>query len=972
VLIRTFLSCAAALCGLAIPALAANNVTTWRYDVARTGQNLKETQLTPANVNSATFGKLYSYYVDGWVYAQPLYMASVNTAGGTHNMLFIATENDSLYAFDADHNQQLWRVSLIDTAHGAAPGAIAVPSADYGTGDLHPQIGITGTPVIDPSSNTLYVVAKSEENGTFVQRLHAIDITNGLEKPGSPVVIQGSVPGTGKGSISGSLAFQPKWQLQRPGLLLLNGQIYVGLGSHGDLGPYHGWIFAYDASTLQQTGVFASTPNGSEAGIWQSGAGLAADTVVSSGRLFVPTGNGTFDAAPPYTESQDFGDSVVDLLLNNGSMQVIDVWTPFDQASLSNADKDQGSGGVLLLPDQPGSHVHELIQAGKNGRIELLDRDNLGGYNTSSNQVVQEISGGTGMWSTPAYWNGHVYIWQSGGVLRQYTLSKGLLTAAAAGTVISKFPGASPVISSNGTSNGIVWDLVTDAYGSSGAAVLYAHDATNVSRQLYASNQNNRDTAGAAVKFTVPMVTNGRVYVGSNGEVDVYGLLAGMPSTTAEPRLSPAPGSYPSAQQVTITDSTSGATIYYTVDGTVPTTSSNLYSGPIPITGNTTVRAAAFSSGRDVSRAAYGNYQIGNGPIINLPYGFAGAAGFVMNGSATNYGDTRIHLVTGLTYQAGSAFWNRQVSVQNFTTDFQFQLSGTPPIADGMTFILQAESPTALGPAGSGLGYGAPTPGGTGGIAHSIAIKFDVHQNVNEGSDSTGLYVNGASPTTPSIDLSNTGIALNSGDPIQAHIVYDGTTLTMTLKDVVTGATYTTGFPIDVPQTIGSTTAYAGFTGGTGGRVSDQKILNWTYSAAAVRSPLIYEVETLSRTSSGQPFGTTSWSGFPDSLGAFLNAVAPGNFITFTINVPQADTYDLHTNSKNLNTRGIWQLSLDGINVGTPQDEYSSTVAYQDFDLGPVTISKVGNHTVTFTVTGKNASSTGYVVSLDNIRLIPQ
>lgn len=412
-----------AACGLAIFAAvsvhaAPVNVTTWRYDNTRAGENTNETQLTPSNVNSTSFGKLFSYGTDGYAYAQPLYISALNIAGGTHNVLFVATEHDSVYAFDADQNLQLWKASLIDTAHGAAAGATTVPSADLGTNDIVPEVGITATPVIDPASNTLYVVAKSKENGGYVHRLHALNLLTGNEKAGSPVVIAAAVPGGGIGSVNGSIAFQPEWELNRTGLLLFNGHVFVAFSAHGDNGPYHGWVFSFDAATLSQTAVFNSSPNGKGNGIWHSGAALAADTVNGTPRVFFTSGNffntnsGGPNPIPPYTNGQNYSNAVIRVDVTNGGLRVSDEWTPFDQQQLSDADLDQTSGGVLLLPDQAGAVVHELIQVGKNGRIEVINRDDLGGFNSSYNDVVQEISGQIGgLWSTPAYWNGSVYFW---------------------------------------------------------------------------------------------------------------------------------------------------------------------------------------------------------------------------------------------------------------------------------------------------------------------------------------------------------------------------------------------------------------------------------------------------------------------------------------------------------------------------------------------------------------------------------
>ena len=956
-------------------ALAATNVTTWRYDVGRTGQNLQETTLTPANVNSSTFGKLYSYPVDGQVYTQPLYMSGLMMADGPHNAIFVATQHDSVYALDADHSQQLWQVSLIDTAHGAPSGATTVPSVDLAAYDVTPEYGITSTPVIDPGSSTIYLVANSEENGAVVYRLHALDLATGKERPNSPVLIQGSVAGTGEGSAGGRIAFQAKYELNRPALLLLNGQVVVAFGSHSDNGPYHGWVMAYDAASLQQTALYNVSPTGSAGGIWMSGAGLAADTAVN-GRIYFSNGNGSFNAAPPYTSSQNYGDAVERLDLTSSGLQPMDAWTPFDHATLDKTDLDQGSGGVLLLPDQPGSHVHELIQAGKNGKIELLDRDNLGGVASSSNNVVQEITGEiAGMWSTPAYWNGNVYFWSSGKQMLQYRLSNGLLSTnpIANSALYGGYPSPSPVVSANGTSNAILWAIRADDFKTPGPAILLAYDATNIGKLLYASNQNStRDAAGNAVKFSVPTVIHGRVYLGTQNEVDVYGLLGSSQPAVPTPTFSPAAATYPSPLDVTIGDSLAGATIYDTTDGTIPTTASNRYTAPIHIDATTTLQALAVAEGYNNSSVVRGTFTIGTPAAIDFSNGFSSIDGLTLNGSAVNADDTRLQLTTGGTNQAGSVFWNTPVSVQSFATDFNFQLSGSSLIADGITFTIQNESPTALGPIGAGLGYGAGAPGKPLGIPNSVAVKFDLWNNNGEGHNSTGLYTDGASPTVPAVDLTGSGLDLTSGDTFSAHISYDGKTLYLTLRDLVTGATAVRSFPIDIAKTVGGSTAYVGFTGGSGGVGASQKIMSWTYTPDISFAATLYQSDKLNGVSSGPRLRTVYWSEYPDGAATLLDSAAVGDSVTYTANIPAAGAYDLQVTAKDFNLRAIWQLAIDGVNTGAPQDEFYNGEKYVDLDVGPVFIKTAGNHTFRFTVVGKNASSTDYKISVDSIGLTPR
>jgi hypothetical protein len=493
-------------------------------DQGTTGQNTNETVLTPANVNQTLFGKLSSYPLDGAAYAQPLYVSNVQINGGTHNVVYVATEHDSVYAFDADGAaaSPFWSVNFTN----ASAGITTVPYTDLGggLGPIIPEVGITGTPVIGPKSGTLFVVAMTKENGTYVHKLHALDITNGTERAGSPVVIQASVAGTGSGSSGGQIAFQSLYQLQRPGLLLLNGTVYIAFGSFDDKGPYHGWILGYDASSLKQVTVWNDTPDGQKGGIWLSGASLSAD---SAGNIFAIVGNGTFDAN---NGGLDYGDSFVKLTPQGNSLSVTDYFTPFDQQSLAAKDEDVGSAGFTLLPDQTGPVAHLAISAGKSGKIYLLDRDNLGKFQlVSDSQIVQSIPTALGSaandndYSTAAYWQGNIYFIGNDDVIKQFQLSNGQLSTmpVAQGTQQYGYPGGNMSVSSNGSNNGILWSIEAG-----GINILHAYDATDVSKELYNSNQAGaRDKFGAAIRFTVPTVINGKVYVAGKTELAIFGLL---------------------------------------------------------------------------------------------------------------------------------------------------------------------------------------------------------------------------------------------------------------------------------------------------------------------------------------------------------------------------------------------------------------------------------------------------------------
>ena len=494
-------------------------VLTYHNDNSRTGQNLNESVLSPANVTQSKFGKLFSYPLDGQVFAQPLYVYKVPIDGQNHNVIYVATEHDTVYAFDADNkaSSALWSVSFLNSAEGVTP----IPSSDLDS-PINPEIGVTSTPVIDGNSGTLYVLAATKENGNYVHRLHALDITSGAEKFGGPVVIQGSVPGSGSGSSNGQITFQTKIQLQRPALLLSKGVIYLAWASYNDHGLYHGWVMAYDASTLHQIAIWNDTPNGERGGIWQSGCGLSAD---SAGNVYVAIGNGTFDA---YAGGANYGDSFIKLTLNGSSLSVTDYFTPFNQQTLSDEDSDLGSSGLVLLPDQAGVNPHLGISAGKEGKIYLVNRDHLGKFQSDNDsQIVQSIPDALGTtpddrnFSSAVYWNGSVYFVGNTDAIKQFQLNSGLLSTSPVSQSSHQFgyTGTSS-ISANGSGNGILWTM------EAGGSVLHAYDATNLANELYNSKQaGSRDFFGSAIRFNPPTVANGKVYVAGQTEIAVFGLL---------------------------------------------------------------------------------------------------------------------------------------------------------------------------------------------------------------------------------------------------------------------------------------------------------------------------------------------------------------------------------------------------------------------------------------------------------------
>jgi uncharacterized repeat protein (TIGR03806 family) len=629
-------------------------VLTYHYDNMRQGQNTNETLLTTSNVNTINFGKLFTYPVDGYVYAQPLIMTNVNIPGrGVRDVVFVATMHDSIYAFDANSNSDtngglLWHTNL-----GISSPS---PSTEYGARyhtvgnlDVVPEEGTASTPVIDPASGTIYfdtftreVVAGVSTN--YFHRIHALNIANGIEQPYSPVVVTSTVPGRG---VSGnnytetdngtSVTFSAVQHMERPAFTLAGGMLYAAYGSHDDTDPYHGWVFGYNATNLvlSTNYVFNTTPNatiaafGNNAGegaIWMGGNGLSVDAKTN---LYFETGNGSFSAN---TNGGDYADSFVKLSTTSNRLAVADYFTPYNQLSLQNADNDLGSGGPLLLPDSVGSvaHPHLIIGAGKEGKIYLIDRDNMGRYdgtdgmNGSDTNDIEELPNAIGgVWSSPAYWNNRIYYQGNGDVMKAFIVTNAFIVATPESRSATSygFPGATPTLSANGTNAGIAWSIQADAYLSSGPAVLHAYNATNLAIELYNSSQNlARDNPGGAVKMVPPVIAGGKVYVGAEYALSVYGPAIFL----TPPTISPPGGSFNNSVTVTLAGITSGVSIYYTIDGTTPTASSTLYTGPFNLTNNVLVQAIAIAPGAVNSAMASASFinssAVGNGTGLTGDY----------------------------------------------------------------------------------------------------------------------------------------------------------------------------------------------------------------------------------------------------------------------------------------------------------------------------------------------------------------
>jgi outer membrane protein assembly factor BamB len=503
------------------PGSASNDVLTYHNDNARTGQALGETILSPANVNAANFGLLFVITVDGKVDAQPLYISNVSA----RNLLIVATEHGSVYAFDADTGTPVWNRSVI-------PGES--PSDNHGCGQVSPEIGVTATPVIDRKAGpngTIYVVAMSKDgSGSYFQRLRALDLLSGQDLPGSPKLVQASFPGTGDASSGGMVMFQPGQYKERPGLLLLNGAVYTAWSSHCDQRPYTGWLIGYDQTTLAQVSVLNLTPNGNEGSFWNSGAGPAAD---SAGNIIALEANGTFDStlnAQGFPAQGDFGNSFLKISTANRQLAVADYFTPFNVAAENSIDQDLGAGGALVLPvltDNRGTTRHLAVGSGKDAHIYVADRDHMGKFNSTDNsRVYQDLPSALAgpVFSMPAYFNGVIYYGAVGDNLKAFPIGNALLasTPSSQSANAFPFPGATPSISANGNSGGIVW-----AAENSDPAVLHAYDATNLAHELYNSNQaaNGRDHFGTGNKFITPTIAHGKVYVGTTNGVGVFGLL---------------------------------------------------------------------------------------------------------------------------------------------------------------------------------------------------------------------------------------------------------------------------------------------------------------------------------------------------------------------------------------------------------------------------------------------------------------
>jgi fibronectin type 3 domain-containing protein len=892
--------------------LMSTNVLNYRD--GQLGTNTTETTLSPANVKTGSFGKLYTTALDGNVYAEPLLVnaetitAGVNTtagAAGTYNVVYAETENDSIYAINSVTGAILWKRSFLNTTGtGTTTGTdinnplsattITTPTnSDAGSADISPVYGITGTPVIDLANNRMYVVPFTKEmvnsTTTFVLRIHAINLSDGTDQV-TPYQI-GSTTGTNNnttsiyvyGSGDGSVTdpynntgksvvqFNALRQNQRSSLALVNGVLFISFASHGDDFPYHGWVTSWNVANLTTSGfvlngVFCTSPNGGGAGVWGGGGGLQFDPDEAN-TFYLETGNGFGQGSGISLNAQGFPnggayfEAVVKLVsdtttsptnqnTNGWGFKVVDYFIPYNQAPLDNADQDLGSGSPLVLPDSAGiaGHPHLLLAAGKQGVVYVIDRDNMGHYDPQNDHVLNSIPNGTGnntppisvigVLSTPVYYNGTIYyISGYSGAAYSFTLSStGALIpkSTSAQTAFGYLPG-SPTLSSNGNINGIIWQ--TDRANNE----LHAYDANSFSTELWNSNQaaGGADAVGSVVKFASPTVADGEVFVGTSNALVVYGLQPPVNGLPTAPTLSSVPISSTSINLTwadpTTTPNTATA---YSIEQLISGTWTVLTTAPggttsLAIGGLTPLTSYSFRI-RGLNGVGYSTYSnistvttSVTSAAINFSSGFNGSsAQLAFNGSAAVNGNNL--QLTNAGNQAASVFANAPVAVAGFTTSFQFQTTAGTNTADGFTFTLQNSGLKALGSPGGALGYQGITP--------SVAIKFDLYSNAGEGVDSTGLFTNGTMPTTPSLDMTSSGVNLHSGDPMTAVLSYNGTTLSESVTDTITSAVFSASYPINISAITGAT-AYAGFTAGTGGQSSNQQILNWTFSPNNTQAP---------------------------------------------------------------------------------------------------------------------------------------
>ncbi len=862
--------------------LLATSVLTYHNDNLSSGLNATETLITPGNLSVSSFGKRFATAVDGQIYSQPLYVPNLNiTTGsspGIHNTVFVATQHDSLYAIDSDSGAILYQKSFIGVSNGlpSATSVTPMPAADTNSADISPEVGITATPVIDPSTNSLYLTAKTKEivsNSTttphYVYRLYKLNIQSGsytstiigdtIRNTSTGVYTNNTSiysVGTGDGTVNvggqNRVYFNAMRQMNRPGLVLQNGEVYVAFASHGDTGPYHGWLVGFNAGTLAVTRALNTTPNGGLGGIWQGGGITAIDP---QGYFYFETGNGSFNTAASNFDAQGFprdgnyGDcfikvgidatsTIASQNINGFGLKVVDYFSPFNNAALNSVDRDLGSGGPIILPDSAGSaaHPHLIVGAGKESKVYLIDRDNMGKFDPATDHVVQSQGnaiGSSGSFGSPAFFNGHLYYAGVIDRVRAFTVSNASFVQTSQSTDSIGSLDGTISISANGTNNGLVWLI------DRGSSTLKAYDANNLANQVWTSANaaNGRDSLGSAVKFSVPTIADGHVFCGTAATLVSYGPPVPPSAPPADPTLlaaAPASGIQIGLTWQDNASNEDGYEVYQSPDNAtftkVATLGVNAQGYLVNGLQSGTpywFKVRAFNSFNGTSFSGYSSTATATTqsqlPSLNFSAGFAGST------TALNYvGSARIvngfaELTDGNTGEAG-AVWSKTVQdIRRFNVNFTFQLSNAS--ADGFTFTLQRASATAIGGSGGALGYQ--------GIGTSVALKFDLYPTVSE----TGLYQNGAAPETVGALNMLPNIDTHSGHIISCSLQYNGTTLTQTLTDTVTNGVYSHVYTVNIPAVIGGNSAWVGFTGATGGETAIQDIRTWTFTTVPSSPP---------------------------------------------------------------------------------------------------------------------------------------
>ena len=945
-----------------LPARAVD-VLTDMNDNNRTGRNPNETILNTSNVNQSTFGKVWAYSVSGSTYAQPLYVSGVSIAGGTHNVVYIETMNDQVYAFDADSNTQLWHVSF--TGGTITPVPITDITGNNGL-NIVGNVGIESTPVIDKSTGTIYMLARTKDTSTttYFQTLHALDLSTGAEKFGGPKVVTAS-------------GFDPKRENQRMGLAMANGNIIITWTSHEDLPPYHGWMMAYSASTLAQVGVFNDTATGTEGGIWQQGRAPAVD---ASGNVYVITGNGTWDG------SSNFGESFLKL---SPTLTVLDWFTPDNYSSLNSGDEDLGASGAMLIP---GTSI--VMGGGKQGTVYLCNTNGMGHEQTGNGQIIQHFTFGSGqLRGGPVYYVSPVrgpvvYDMASGDHLKEYTFNGSTFatTPVAQSTVTSPgLPGGFVSISDNNgaAGSGIVWATIETANNDHGnvSGIIRAWNADNIGgTELWDSNQNaTRDALGTFVKDAHPTIANGRVYVGSySNRVDVYGLLS---ARVATPSFSPAAGTYSSAQNVTISTTTSGATIRYTTDGSTPSeTAGTIYSGPVNISATTTLKAIAYESGFTDSAVNTGTYTISTGTggsvsfeAENLSYTPSGATASLQTDANSSNGHWVVLSATG----PGQYIDYAIPSLAAGTYQLQMEWKGL-----GSRGILQLSvDGTNLGPTLDQYSATAIYPTTTfGTVTFASSGTHTIRLTVTGKNSASSGYLLSADRFIFTAQSGGGSVATPSFSPAAGtyssaqNVTISTTTSGATIRYTTDGSTpsETAGTIYSGPVNISATTTLKAIAYESGFTDSAVTSATYTIGSGTGGTTVSFEAENLSYTPSGATASVQTDANSSNGHWVLLSGNSVGDNITFAIPTVQAGTYQLQMEWKGLGSRGILQLSVDGTNLGPTLDQYATAQTYPTTTFGTITFGTTGTHTVRLTVTSKNSASSGYGLSADKFTFTAQ